>query len=232
MTAKQRELDREPMSALSRIAADPVSRRKFIGVSGGGIGAAAMLSACGGDDEGPTTTQGSGAPVPPDDEMESQFGSGDVGILNFALTLEYLEADFYDQAIKSGLLSGVPLQAFKAYGANEKQHIKQIESTITEILLGEKVPRPKTEFPLEDADQVIKLAATLENVGASAYLGQAPRIEEPDVLQAGLAIHTVEARHASALNMLAGMPISPDGPFAKPRTMQEVLKEAKPFIKS
>ena len=93
-------------------------------------------------------------------------------------------------------------------------------------------PQPKTEFPLKDAQSVLELAATVENLGAAAYLGAAPLIESEEILAAALSIHTVEARHASALNLLLGMPITPDGAFAKPASPEEVLPEVMPFIVS
>jgi rubrerythrin len=95
---------------------------------------------------------------------------------------------------------------------------------------GKPAPKPKTKFPLDDAMSVLKLAATVENLGASAYLGQAGNIQNKEVLAAALSIHTVEARHASALNTLLGKGVTPDGAFAKPASMADVLPKVKPFI--
>ena len=75
-----------------------------------------------------------------------------------------------------------------------------------------------------------KLAATVENLGAAAYLGQAGNIKSKEILAAALAIHTVEARHAATLNSLLKMTPTPDGAFARPMSMAEVLKAVKPFI--
>ena len=97
---------------------------------------------------------------------------------------------------------------------------------------GKPAPKPKTEFPLMNAPQVLKLASTVENLGAAAYLGQAPRIKSPEVLAAALSIHSVEARHAAALNTLLGKTIVPDGPFAKPAEAGMVLNAVQPFIVS
>ena len=77
---------------------------------------------------------------------------------------------------------------------------------------------------------VLETAATVENLGAAAYLGQAGRIESKDILAAALSIHCVEARHAAALNRLVGKSIVPDGAFAKPASMDEVLPKVKPFL--
>jgi hypothetical protein len=77
---------------------------------------------------------------------------------------------------------------------------------------------------------VAKLAATVENLGASAYLGQAPMIQSKEILAAALAIHTIEARHAATLNSVLKMSPTPDGAFAKPMSMSQVLAAVKPFI--
>lgn len=227
MTTKQRDPDAEPTSTLSRIATDPVSRRKFIGLTGGTIGAGALLAACGGDDEESTSTQ---AETTTDEEMASQFGEGDLGIVNYALTLEYLESDFYDKVVNSGLFKGANLDLIKTFGANEQAHVAALEQTA--MSLGDPAPKPETEFPLENADEVLQLAATVENLGAAAYLGQAARIESEEILAAALSIHTVEGRHAAALNKMLGESITPDGAFAEPATMEEVLAEVQPFIVS
>lgn len=79
-------------------------------------------------------------------------------------------------------------------------------------------------------EKILATAASVEDLGAAAYLGQAGRITSPEVLAAALSIHSVEARHAAALNTLVSEPVTPDGAFAKPAAMAEVLKAVKPFI--
>ena len=80
--------------------------------------------------------------------------------------------------------------------------------------------------------KILETAATVENLGAAAYLGQAGRIKSKEVLAAALSIHTVEGRHAAVLNNVTGKSIVPDGAFAKPADMATVLKAVKPFIKA
>ena len=163
--------------------------------------------------------------------MASQFGEGDLGIVNYALTLEYLETAFYADVAKSGLFKGDDLALIKAIAKTEQQHVDALTATAKQ-LGGPVAPEPKAEFPLKDAKSVLELAATVENLGAAAYLGQAGAIESPDILAAALSIHSVEARHAAALNLVLDMPITPDGAFAKPATPEEVLPEVMPFIVS
>jgi rubrerythrin len=211
---------------------DPVSRRKFIAV-GGGTSMAAFLAACGGGSSSSTmmksTTQES-EPMNNGKESETeQFGKGDIGILNYALTLEYLEAAFYKEVAKSGLFKGEELAVLKVFGAEEQQHVEALHGTVQK-LGGKPAPEPKSEFPLENAKSVAELAGTVENLGAAAYLGQAGNIESPEVLAAALSIHSVEARHAATLNTLLGLSITPDGAFGKPADVKTVLKSVEPFI--
>ena len=78
--------------------------------------------------------------------------------------------------------------------------------------------------------KVLETAAAVENLGAAAYLGQAGRIKSKDILAVALSIHSVEGRHAAALNSAVGKTIVPDGAFAKPVSMAEVLPKVKPFL--
>jgi hypothetical protein len=216
-------------SAIARAAKDPVSRRKFMALTGGSAAAAAFLAACGSDDGDSTTTMTSAKPSGGDET--AQFGKGDIGILNYALTLEYLETAFYADVIKSGLFVGADLATIKKFGQEEAEHVEALTAAVKQ-LGGKPAPEPKTEFPLESAKAVLELAGTVENLGAAAYLGQAGNIESPEVLASALAIHSVEGRHAAALNTLLGEPITPDGAFAKPADAKTVLKSVEPFIVS
>jgi Ferritin-like domain len=208
------------------MSTEKVSRRRFMALSGGSAAAAAFLAACG-DDETTTTTMG-GSGGGGSDET-AQFGKGDVGVLNYALTLEYLETAFYADVVKSGLFKGGDLATIRKFGQEEAQHVAALTAAVKE-LGGKPAPRPKTEFPLDSAKAVLELAGTVENLGAAAYLGQAANIESPEVLASALAIHSVEGRHAAALNTLLGKSITPDGAFAKPADVKTVLKSVEPFI--
>src|SRR6201986_69014 len=216
-------------SAVARLVKDPVSRRKFMAV-GGGTGLAALLAACGGG--GNSTTMVTNESKPKAEGMKSeteQFGKGDIGILNYALTLEYLETAFYEEVVKSGLFKGEELAVLKKFGSEEAQHVAALSSTVKK-LGGKPAPKPKSEFPLESAKAVAELAGTVENLGAAAYLGQAGNIKSPEVLAAALSIHSVEARHAATLNTLLKLSITPNGAFAEPADVKTVLKSVEPFI--
>src|SRR4029077_19391825 len=107
-----------PRSAVARAVADPVSRRRFLALSGGSRAAAAFLAACGGD-SGTTTSTASQSGGGSETE---QFGKGDVGILNYALTLEYLETAFYADVIKSGLFKGSARAPIRKLGEEGAEH--------------------------------------------------------------------------------------------------------------
>ena len=96
--------------------------------------------------------------------------------------------------------------------------------------LGTPAMEPTGQFPLKSASSVAMLAATVENLGAAAYLGQAGNIQSKEILAAALAIHTIEARHAATLNTLIKKSPTPEGAFAKPMTMAQVMAAVKPFI--
>jgi rubrerythrin len=233
MTPEQDNAPRR--SAIEELDRDPSSRKRFL-TAVGGTGAVAafgvVLAACGSDNK---KSSGSGSTTPSAASKSTSgtdmFGKGDLGILGYALTLEYLETDFYDQAIASGKLKGSALKAAKDFGAEEAAHVSALEAAIKKA--GGKLPaKPKGKFPLKDQKSILELAATVENLGSAAYLGQAPLIQDKEVLAAALSIHTVEARHAAILGLVTGGEVSPDGAFPAPADAQTVLEKVKPFIAS
>jgi hypothetical protein len=230
----------DPMPETGAVRAlehDPASRKRFLKMAGaGGAGALALLvAACGSDssNDNGSTSQGSGTSTGASSSggAASGFEDGDAGIARYALTLEYLEADFYMQAAASGTLKGSALDLGKVFGQHEAAHVDALEAMMKK--LGIALPaKPRGKFPLDSQDSILQLAATVENLGASAYLGQAGRVKDKELLAAALSIHSVEARHASALNQVLGKSPTPDGGFAVPASMDEVLKQVKPYIAS
>lgn len=215
-----RETAHDAVEELERRGDTRLDFLRKAGLAGGAvIGGGALLTAL-----TPAAASAAGKGRPP-----ASFGKGDVGILNYALTLEYLETAFYGDVVESGLFKGSDLATIRKFGAEEAQHVAALTAAVKQ-LGGKPAPQPKTEFPLESAGSVLELAGTVENLGAAAYLGQAANIESPEVLASALAIHSVEGRHASALNTLLGEPITPDGAFAKPAGVSEVLRAVEPFI--
>lgn len=208
--------DEQPVEgAVARLARDDSERKKFLKMAGRGMGAGvaatslgAFIAACGGSSSG--------------------SGGGDLGIVNYALTLEYLESEFYSKVIKSGLFHGKNLSVIKAFGHEEHEHVLALHKVAKG--LGKPAARPKGKFPIKHATQVLKLAGVVENLGAAAYLGQAGNIQSKEILAAALSIHSVEARHAATINLVLKKSPTPHGAFAKPASMSHVLRAVKPFI--
>jgi rubrerythrin len=225
-------------SALRRLAGDDSSRKRFLKMVGGAgaAGAFALLLAACGDDEEETggATQGTDT---------AQAAGEDIDILNYALTLEYLEAGFYDAVLNSNVQppSQEIAQLVQTFGDHEQEHVDALIATI-EQMGGTPADEPQADFePVLQggAMEILATAARVENVGAAAYLNEAPQIQSEEVLAAALSIHTVEARHAAALNEAAGIGFTggdqfegstPDGAFAAPADRDTVMQEIQPFL--
>jgi len=160
----------------------------------------------------------------------AQTASTDADILNFALTLEYLEAAFYAKALQLGL-TGTAKQYAKAFGAQEAAHVAAIQGTVKQVG-GTPVAKPVFAFPIHDQKSFLALASTLENTGVGAYNGAAPMISSPAVLAAAGSIVQIEARHAAAINLLIGTSPTPNLGFDRALTKAQVLAAAGPLIKS
>lgn len=150
--------------------------------------------------------------------------SRDVAIANFALTLEYLESTFYAEAVSNGALSGETATFAKVVARHEAAHV----AALKKMLGSAAIKKPSFDFKgtTEDQSKFEKTAMTLEDEGVAAYKGQAPRIQETAVLNAALAIHTVEAHHASWIRHILGVTPAPVA-FDQPKTMERVLADVK-----
>jgi len=221
---------------VERLARDDVERKRFLKMAGRGVGGAAIatslgafIAACGSSSGSTSATAAAAAGTATTMSSSSTAAmSGDLVIVNYALTLEYLESEFYAKVATSGLFKGATLSTLKTFGMEEADHVAALHKVATE--LGKPAAKPTGTFPIHSATQVAKLAASVENLGAAAYLGQAGAIKSKEVLAAALSIHSIEARHAATLNLLTKQNPTPQGAFAKPMTMAEVLKAVKPFI--
>jgi rubrerythrin len=163
----------------------------------------------------------------------AEDGGGDLEILNFALTLEYLEAAIYEQALRQvrGLPSSVRSLA-EEIGANENVHVKALTGTIKE-LGGKPVKAPGVDFgdAFSSPEAFLRLAQTFEDTGVGAYNGAAPAIRSKEVLGAAGSIVQVEARHAAAIRGINGEQPA-EGAFDAALGTQEVLTAVQPFVKS
>ncbi|HEY2217458.1 MAG TPA: ferritin-like domain-containing protein, partial [Solirubrobacteraceae bacterium] len=219
----------QPAGIVERLVRDDVDRKRFLKMAGS-AGAASfgafVLAACGSSSS--SSKSASTAAATPTSTTASS-ATGDIGILNYALTLEYLETEFYSKVVSAGLFKGKVGSLIKTFGAQEASHVAALKAAVTK-LGGMPAADPMGKFPITSATQVAELAYTVENLGASAYLGQAAKIQSPEVLASALAIHSVEARHAATLGTLVKKSVTPQGAFATPADMSTVLAAVKPFL--
>jgi hypothetical protein len=160
-------------------------------------------------------------------------GGGDVEIVNFALTLEYLEAAFYTEAAKKVPgLSGELAALVAEIRDNEVEHVDALTATVKQ-LGGKPAAVPGVDFGGAFASKgaFLKLANVFEDTGVSAYNGAATGIESVEVLAAAGGIVQVEARHAALIRLARNRPPAPLA-FDKSSTVDEVLSAVKPFITS
>jgi hypothetical protein len=221
------EVAPQPAGIVERLVRDDVDRKRFLKMAGS-AGAASfgafVLAACGSTKTASTTATSAST-----SSSSSSSVTGDLAILNYALTLEYLETEFYGKVNAAGLFTGKVGALIRDFGHQELTHVEALKGTV-EKLGGTPAAKPMGKFPITSAGQVAQLAYTVENLGAAAYLGQAAKIANPEVLAAALAIHTVEARHAATLGTLVKKSVTPDGAFAVPADMPTVLAAVKPFL--
>jgi hypothetical protein len=219
----------QPAGIVERLVRDDVDRKRFLkmaGATGAASFGAFVLAACGSNSKKTTTTAAAPGST---GTTSSTSGTGDVAILNYALTLEYLETEFYEKVVAAGLFKGKVGSLVADFGRQEASHVTALKAAVMK-LGGTPAAKPAAKFPITTAAAVAELAYTVENLGASAYLGQAGNIQSPEVLASALAIHSVEARHAATLGMLVKKSVTPDGAFAKPADMSTVLAAVKPFL--
>lgn len=159
----------------------------------------------------------------------------DVDILNFALGLEYLEADFYARVVQAhqnrAYLAPRVYEVAQKLAADEASHVEAILD-----ILGRAgatpVAKPQFQFP----DNVffaqlafLDLAATFEVTGTGAYLGAAPKVKSSDALKFAASVYGVEARHTAIIRMLNGQLFSPSA-METPLSVAEVTQRVAPFI--
>jgi hypothetical protein len=220
----------QPAGIVERLVRDDVDRKRFLrmaGATGAASFGAFVLAACGSSSS--SSSSKSAATATAATTASSSSSTGDIAILNYALTLEYLESEFYSKVIAASLFGGKVGELLQKFGSQEDSHVTALKAAVTK-LGGTPVEDPHGKFPIKSAAQVALLAYTVENLGAAAYLGQAAKIQSPEVLASALAIHSVEARHAATLGTLVKKSVTPQGAFATPAEMSTVLAAVKPFL--
>ncbi len=154
----------------------------------------------------------------------AKFGKGDIGIINFALTLEYLERAFYNEATDKGAITDPKTATFlKVVTHDERKHVAFLQKALGKLAVKE----PKFNFHGTTADQATfqKTAYVLENTGVHAYLGQAGNIKDAKILLAAASIVTIEARHSGAIGSIVNKAINPNGAFDNGLPASTILKD-------
>ncbi len=154
--------------------------------------------------------------------------NNDIAILNFALTLEYLERAFYEEGVKHAGLHGRSYNLANVVRRHEEAHVKFLRTALGKQAV--KKPRFNFHGTTHNRLKFLNTAFVLENEGVAAYSGQGPRIKNVDYVKAALSILTIEARHASAFALIRGrvggpLGITPHGAFDKPKSMNQVLSD-------
>jgi hypothetical protein len=189
-------------AGLDRTSLDALASRREALAAGGRLATAAALTA---------------VPVALASTARRAFASSSlpdavVRVFNFALTLEYLEATFYNRGVSSGVIpSGTPRRVFEIIQAHENAHVAFLKQTLG----ADAVPKPEFDFtaggalpnPFKHYEVFTILAQAFEDTGVRAYKGQAGALKPYDeFLTAALTIHSIEARHASEVRRLNGAP--------------------------
>ena len=143
----------------------------------------------------------------------------DRDILNYALSLEYLQASFYTEAERLKSLRGSFKEQARVVGSHERAHVRALQG-----LLGDAaIKRPRFDFQgvTEDQSEFRETAVAFEDLAVAAYKEEAPRIRDPGLLAAAIRIHSVEARHAAWIRHLVGALPAPDA-FDEPKSRRRV----------
>ncbi len=217
------------------LTARAVGRRGFIGL--GGASLAALVAGCGDDDE-TTTSQAETTPPTPESNADVTLDfSNPLAVLNYAYALEQLEAAFYETARNDPFQGATKeeVSVLDSLKGHEFAHREFFKAVLAQDAIGALEP-DFSSVDFTDRDSVLMTAATFEPIGVAAYNGAARFIDITGPLGAAPLmaagdIVSVEARHASTLLDLVGMPFAPEA-FDEGMAPDEVLEALKPFLKT
>ena len=188
-----------------------LSRKGFIALAG--ASAASVAVGCGGGDE--------------EERAREARNEAELAIVRFLLLVERTTSAFWEQVVQRNTLIEVGANDLATQVArNERTHVdtllryeRRLGRTASDV--------PSTDFAgvfAAGPREVLRAGALMANLASAAYLGQANRIQDRNLLASVLAIHSVEGRQAAAINDEAGDDgnVFPGGAFAEPMNMQQV----------
>lgn len=164
-------------------------------------------------------------------EVGANIPASDAAILNFALTLEHIEAKFYERAAMHFTGGSYVARLVRVLRLDEESHVNGLTAALRGAGVTPVAAAPRYNFPavFNNKNAFLNFAATLEDAGVHAYLGQAGLIKTPSILLTAASIVTVEARHTGAIRALLFRDPT-DGPFDHGLTKQQILGIAGPLI--
>ena len=154
----------------------------------------------------------------------------DVDILQFALTLEHLEARMYKEMLAKNILTGKELGYFENFGSAEAAHVTALVAALTKAGAQPVQAKASYNFPaFNNRGDILNFAKVAEDIGVGAYQGAAAAITNKAYLAAAGSILQVEARHATVINILIGTDPVPAA-FTSSLTVQQVLDKVNPVL--
>ncbi len=161
----------------------------------------------------------------PEGHTSAGVPKSDIAILNYALTLEHIEANFYANVQPADAPTLQALNYVGIIAGHEKAHVDALTKAISSLggtpVSAKMYKFPKISFPF---------GITVENLGVNAYLGAAPMIKTKALLLTAATIVTVEARHAAAWATLYNAKDFTKGAFDTGLPMSDVVKAVTPFF--
>jgi rubrerythrin len=168
-------------------------------------------------------------------QAQAPFFKNDVEVLNYALTLEHLEAAFYTMAVSSGKLQGNALAYLTTIRDHEVAHVQAISQGLSQAGATPVKARKSYDFSklgdMSTQDGILKIAAILEATGVGAYNGAAREITDKTILGVAGSIVAVEARHTAIINALINPTANPvPKAFEAVTKPQDVLNAVGPIL--
>lgn len=166
--------------------------------------------------------------------MADSFFANDLEVLNYALTLEHLEAEFYDMVNASGILDGDAAAYFQVIGEHERAHVDALTDAISQAGGTPVMARASYNFDalgdMTTVDGILQIANVLEPTGVAAYNGAGRAIQDKGILSVAGAIVQTEANHAAIIRVLIDPEAVPAPAFEGVTAPQDIIDAITPLL--